>query len=396
MTGDAFKTCSLEGMMRPYSAARAQLGGRSQARLLPFQAALKLALMAWAGSILMSSCVAPAVEVTSTAAVSVPDTEASGAGSPTTTVRVSTTTTSSTSEEEVEPPSVEFLVELTPPVPSDQLEEWSPVLSIGYGAAPDLLGIDRFGPEYAAVDPSGVWWVLDTAKERLARFDTAGSFLGDISVDIYAQRPILLDDGTFLAFSFDQLLRVLDEKADVLTLATSFSPLTDDGSVVYGRAQDGVFPTLTFANGRPQTGEASWLRTRGGKQFRITNDADAGVVRVEWAGDQRGGIDLKTVRPGDPSAPLPVGFELATGENDTVYLLLIGSPVHDPETIGQLLARFVAISPDGTLATTAVSQAVFDEAGPASASHLVVQPNTSNVYLVTVSGGGLQVLRLSG
>lgn len=387
MTGGAFKPAASRGIMRPCSTARVQAGRRSQARLLRFRgAALKFALMAWVGSILMSSCAAPGVQVTPTSAVSVPDTEAGGGSSPPTSVQVPTTPTSSTTEEEVEPVRVEVVVELTPVVPSGQLEEWDPVFSIGYGAAPDLLGFDRFGPEYAAVDSSGVWWVLDTAKGRLARFDTAGSFLGDIGVDISAQRPILLDDGTFLAFSFDRLLRVRDETVDVSTLSTSFWPLTDDGSVVYGRAQDGVYPTLVVANGRPQIGEASWLRTRGGKQFRITDDADAGVVRVEWADPQQDAIDLKTVGPGDPSAPLPAGFELATGEDDTVYLMLFTGD----------LARFVAIPPDGTLVTTPVPQEVFDEAGPASASHLVVQPNTSNVYLVTVTSDGLHVLQLSG
>ncbi|GIU91809.1 MAG: hypothetical protein KatS3mg011_0715 [Acidimicrobiia bacterium] len=320
-----------------------------------------------------------------TAGVSTTVPEVSGPATSTSTTSIVDDSTSGSAEPVVQ----EAVVELTPLVAAEELDVWEHVLTLGYGPGRSQLGFDRFGPEYATVGRDGVWWVLDTMKKRVARFDAEGRFIDDIPVERPGQFPFLLDDGTFLAFGYDELVVVRRGLVSTRRLDESFSPLMDDGSVVFGRGYP--YPALFFSDGILQIGKTEWLRTRGGARFKLRSHPE--TLELEWDGRPATVLGLSFVGP-DGAAVTRGGFEVDTTHGDVVYLLVDGYRNEGDEM--QLVARLVAFTSAGVVGTVSVPGVVFDEAGPSTPAHLVIHPATSTPHLVAVDVTGLHIWRLAG
>lgn len=314
--------------------------------------------------------------------------------STTTTVPVATTATTA-------PAPVVRQAAVTLSGPADVTSGWwREVLSIGYGDSEDQLGFDQLpgvGSQFAAVGPDGSWWVLDSQKHRVAVFDGDGVLQQAFDIGrVSAWEPTVLDDGTFVAIAFGQVVVIRDGHVRTLPLSDGFWLLTDDGKVIYGRTRYALYPRLSITeSGASVVPGVEWLRTRGGVEFRVDYNNETGEVAVEFNGEPPGRVRLVPHLAGDPNTRIAVApAEVVSGQDNTVSVLLVG------EDNDGNVAALASIAPDGTLTSVApLPASYFDSVvdptfGP-TFGHLVVQPGTSTVYLVTVDTAGLHAYQLT-
>lgn len=321
---------------------------------------------------------------------------------PTSTLDSSATTLSATTAPDSAPTTTAGQ-ESTPTVLSVRVEgrpaiepsEWREIVTIPYGQDEMLLGFDptkKVGPEFAAVDPDGRWWVLDSQKKRIAVFDQDGHF--DISIDIGrmpAQFPTVLDDGTFVAIAFDQVLLVAGDEVATPAISEGFSPLASDGSVVFGRSRTGTYPRLSVTPPDASVVSAvEWLRTRNGNRFRVDADDQTGEVAVELDGNPPVRVNLFPHPADDVNRRIAVApLGVVTGQDGTITLLLLGA---EGDTN---VAAVVSISPSGELMEVApLPSSFFDTTVEPLFGYLAIQPETSNVFLQTVDEEGLHIFHL--
>ncbi|NOY54815.1 MAG: hypothetical protein GXP34_02395 [Actinobacteria bacterium] len=277
---------------------------------------------------------------------------------------------------------------------------WRDVLSIGYGDSEDQLGFDQLpgvGPEFAAVGPDGSWWVLDSQKHRVAVFDGDGVLQQAFDVGrVSAWDPTVLDDGTFVAIAFEQVVVIRGGQVRTLPLSEGFWLLTDDGKVIYGRTRYPLYPHLSITElGASVVHGVEWLRTRGGVEFRVDYNGETGEVAVEFNGDPPVRVRLVPHLADDPNTRIGVApVEVVSGQDNTVSVLLVGA-----DNDGNV-AALASIAPDGTLTSVAPLPAsyfdsVVDPSFGPTFGHLVVQPGTSTIFLVTTDMKGLHASQLT-
>jgi hypothetical protein len=294
-----------------------------------------------------------------------------------------------------EPITHDVTVTLTGPgVPAS--DWWSEVLTIRYGETEQWLGFDQLagvGPEFGAVAPDGTWWILDTQKHRVAVFDSQGRFVRAFDTGrVAGQFPTVLDDGTFVAIAFDQALTIGDGRVETWQLADSFSPLVDDGSVLYGRSS-ALYPRLSVTDsGVSLVSGVEWLKTRGGVEFRVDANDETGQVAVVFNGDPPVRVRLVPYLADDPNTQIAVApLYVVSGVDNTVSLVLVGADN------GNNVAALVSITPDGTLdAAVPLPPGFFFDSVEPLFGHLVVQPGTSSLYLVTTDKTGLHAYQFTG
>jgi hypothetical protein len=294
-----------------------------------------------------------------------------------------------------EPETHDLAVTLTGPgVPAS--DSWSEVLTIRYGDAEDQVGLDQLagvGPEFAAVAPDGTWWVLDSQKDRVAVFDSQGRFVQAFDTRrVAGQFPTVLDDGVFVAIAFERALTIGDGRVETWQLADSFSPLVDDGSVLYGRSS-ALYPRLSVTDsGVSLVSGVEWLKTRGGVEFRVDANDETGQVAVVFNGDPPVRVRLVPYLADDPNTQIAVApLYVVSGVDNTVSLVLVGADN------GNNVAALVSITPDGTLdAAVPLPPGFFFDSVEPLFGHLVVQPGTSSLYLVTTDKTGLHAYQFTG
>jgi len=319
----------------------------------------------------------------------VPEVATSATSTSTTSTSVVEDSTSTSGS--VEPVSQEAVVELTPVATAEARAVWEPIMTLGYGPGRSELGFEKFGPDYAAVDHDGVWWVADSAKGRIAKFDTDGTFIADIPVDFYVRLPVVMDDGSVWVFGSDKLLVVRGGQVSTYSLDGSVVPLLDDGAVVFGHGYP--YPMVSISRGSAYIGKTEWLRSRAGTRFRLRPYAETPppMMELEWDGRPATALRLSLVGP-QGAAVIFSGFDADTTHSDVVYLLVHGYLKEGDEL--ESVARLVACTSAGVVATVPVPVEVWDDAANAPAQ-LVVDPATDTLHLVAVDATGLHIWRLA-
>ena len=145
--------------------------------------------------------------------------------------------------------------------PSGLAEGWRLLFTLPYGDGADQVGVstggnggtEQQGPDYGTQAPDGSWWILDSAHRRLAHFDGAGAYLGDLPLPeehlhlgtyVQWQRPIDLADGRLVLTSttIDSPGLLLVDPASRefrrVELANDARPLITDGELLKGVRYD--------------------------------------------------------------------------------------------------------------------------------------------------------------
>jgi hypothetical protein len=323
------------------------------------------------------------------------------APTPTDDGNASTPTTPSTAAD----PGVDHLV--VPAAASGMPDTWQERFVIGYGPGKELLGTSPggdsgtldIGPEYGAPGPDGTWWFLDAAKARLAHYDPSGQFLDRVRIPrtmlvsgVYFQwqLPHVLADETLVAVrqSADgaRLLRLRDGVLDEVAVdAPLFTPMYDDGTLLYGFARRGKPVAVDPADGSLEPTSA--FRTPSGTPFSLKVGArlelelpDSGISKV---------LPIST----SSGAPAHVGVQVRAGADGTLHVFLVGAG-EDDESV-QLVGATM-ISPAGQVAEVEALSNPFSEADPGSPAQLVMAPGSSTPMLVYVLDDGVHVYERTG
>lgn len=282
--------------------------------------------------------------------------------------------------------------------PSRLGPEWREQFVARYGPAADQLGLASkpltLGPEYAAPAKDGSWWVLDAAKRRVVHLTAAGRFLGAVAIPtsmlaqgtyFQFQLPHVLADGTLVAVQQSEgpsdLLVVRAGRPKVLPSSRQFTPLADDGRLLYGYA-GGTPVSIDPATGR--VSDTAYFRTTTGLRYLVTPQPGAVTLALPDAG--------RTVRipvtAGGLSGPLTPSVEVAAGSDGAVHLLLTASPASDPNRV---VTGYATVDRTGQAYAAEPLRPLGSDVDPGTAAHLVIAAGSADPDLVFIDPDGLRV-----
>lgn len=286
---------------------------------------------------------------------------------------------------------------------SEMGDAWTELV-FPYGESPELLGTSpggdglTFGPEYGAQTGDGVWWFMDAAKLRVARYSEDGSYLDELPLPpevlvdglyFQFQNPIALDNGSVLASGYPDvdtaaILTVTPEAITSTTLDRADSWVTTDGLTLFGfSSADGSLAVLDPEVMVATTTE--WFLTRAGERYMVTIDGSNVTVTLP---DQDVAKTLQLRFSEDPTVEAFAGIEVETGVDGTLFILFYGAPESD-ESLG--IGGFVSITPDGIVSESEPVVDPYTPADPGSPSRLGVTPGTSNPWIMVIAEDGVHV-----
>lgn len=292
-------------------------------------------------------------------------------------------------------------LELVLPVAGELPPDWRLQALLPYGEAAHELGVaddhggaaTLRGPEFGAPDRDGNWWLLDSNKRRIARFDAAGRYLDQIPVPgptMGVQMPFILGGDTLVATGSRGLIarneRVVRYAAPEAQQLRSWT--YSDGTSVYG--DDGrSIHTFSVVDGEPVWGVADSLLTPDGRRFGIRVDPGArSVIHVELPDAAPAPVRLELAVLGAEPADTPVWpvIEFAADDAGRLHLLLYGHAEPGPQ-----LAGYTTIEPDGRVAPIEVVRDSFGAGDPGSPAHLRHVPGTEQIALMFADGDGVRI-----
>lgn len=321
---------------------------------------------------------------------------------PTTTEPVSTTSATAPASTSTTEPQGDTVTVLLHPF-GEMSPDWTELV-FSYGTTEDTLGTSpggeglTLGPEYGTQLSDGSWWFMDAAKLRLAHFDEAGGYLGQVEVpsDVLVdgqyfqfQFPIGLDDGTVMASGFrgeasTALLIMRDEVITEEVIDETVPWVTTDGTLLYGFSLADDAPASLDPTSVSTT-DVEWFLARDGSRYMVTvgdsevtvDMPDAGVTKV---------LPLRFSE--DPQIAASAGIEVETGIDGSLFILFYGAPV-----AGEIfdIGSLVRISPDGHVGQAEPITQIFTPADPGSPSRLGVTPGTSSPWLMVIGEDGVHV-----
>jgi hypothetical protein len=268
------------------------------------------------------------------------------------------------------------------------------------GTAPggDMGSLD-LGPEYGAQAPDGSWWILDAAKMRLAQYSETGEYLGAVPMRpehltqgqfFQFQLPRILADGTLVAQRMGgdttTLLLLEDGDTSLVSVPTDFGLRFDDGSSLYGFSGEGRLQTRVD----PHTGdpeEVDWFHTQAGTRFRLGIQGDELTVDLPDAPGANH-LSWRLAYAGDPTIPAYGMVEVASGEDGTLFLYILGGT---DSGVGEQLAGFMSISPDGVASPVEPTRDPFTPSDPGSPAHLGIQAGARTPWIMIVDTDGVRV-----
>lgn len=258
-------------------------------------------------------------------------------------------------------------------------------------------GIDRFvGPAYGTQSQDGRWWFLDTANRRIARFSEQGDYLNElilpaallINEELFDfQMPHALDHGAIVAFGVrgggTSILTVTDDQAYESLIASDVVWEVTDGRFVYGSTPEGLRERLATWEGTVST--IDWYVARNQSRYRTTIDGDVLNLELPDAGVTRS-ITMRFAE--QPELRLNFEIQVDTGADGTLFLLVYGAPLSDPDLkVGVL----IEMAPDGSVVRSQPIVDLFSETDPGSPAHLGVRPGTSSPWVMVVGDDGVHV-----
>jgi hypothetical protein len=288
-----------------------------------------------------------------------------------------TTSTPTTVPDPTAPPTAPpEVTEWILPVASEVPDTWTEAFVIPYGGAVDLLGSApggeglTLGPEYGAQAPDATWWILDSAKRRLAHVDEIGRFLDAVAVPtsmlahgtyFQYQLPRVLADGTVVAqrlgSNSTDLLELRSGTLRIVTVPGLFVTRADDGTRLFGFDDASNLMSVDPSSGR--LAEVDWFRTQTGARYRI-DVVDSGL-RIQLPDT---GVDETVAIAGsNGQGKVHPSLEIATGIDGAIHLLVLG--INESAESTQL-AGYATIAPDGTLSPIEGMRDPFSVADPGS------------------------------
>lgn len=268
-----------------------------------------------------------------------------------------------------------------------------------YGTAPGELGLTPaggnvlIGPAYGVQTIEGEWWFLDTANRRIAKFSEQGVFIGEQAVpdallvdgSLDFHMPQALDIGPLVAFGVrnggTSVMTVTETQVYESLIPEGVNWEVSDGTLIYGIGSE----RFQLAAWEGSVSAVEWYRARNESRFRVTVDQAEVVVELPDIGVTR---VLQIRYAAQPEIEVDIEAQVESGADGTLFLLISGSPLNDPELkIGGL----ISIDPDGTVGRIQPVAPLFSSADPGDPSHLGIRPGTTQPWVMVVGEVGVHV-----
>lgn len=282
---------------------------------------------------------------------------------------------------------------------------WVTALTLPYGAEPAGLGTSPggegldWGPDYGTQAPDGTWWILDSARKRLAHFDDEGAYLDQVllSADVLAngeyvqyQPPKALADGSLVLGSTsignggllvaapDGALRRVSSDRFVGVVGT-------DGERVYGFDSDGATVAVDPANGA--VGTVDGFTGQGGRPFDLVVGDGSLTVR---RGANQATVAVRAA--GEPDAAAHPSVEAVMGSDGVLSVLVTAIT---EETVGQprQYAGFLRFDEQARATPVEPVPSLWSEADPGSPAHLGIRLGDDRPWLMVVDTDAVRVYR---
>ncbi|HEX6947074.1 MAG TPA: hypothetical protein VF246_06960 [Acidimicrobiia bacterium] len=337
----------------------------------------------------------------------------SSGGQATTTTDVSTTSTTAATTTTTAPVTTTTVAATTTTLSPDGLvlplatdtmpDTWREVFFIPYGDTPDTLGTSLggdgggvfWGPEYGAQAPDGSWWFLDTAKFRLAHFDSEGRYIEQVVIPtemlvdgMYFQwsNPRVLDDGTVLASRYPgdtYFLRYRDGELDEFSVPVAAVPRIDDGDFLYALSFEDS--SLWMIDPVAETAERTEaMRAKDGRRF--TAAVSPSTIHLELI-DVALSQDL-VFTSGGIAGGAYLSIEVATDHEGSLHLFILGFPEADES---QQLAGYMKLSAEGQVLLLEGMMDPSSASDPGTPARLGVTPGTTNPTFMVIGTDGVRV-----
>lgn len=266
---------------------------------------------------------------------------------------------------------------------------WRRVFHVPYGAARSELGLKSQpveAPDYGAQDPSGRWWFIDTAKERIARHSSDGRYLDDVPVPhLGAWDPCIVGQDTFIAIGPRAPL-IRGNVVTPASLGTMLNVLYSDGRGCWVSSPDG-YAYVTVEGDALMQKSSPWLEPVPGE--RLTLSATKNQVQLDFSGGRRHKMVLN-VRSADGRALRPPELEYAVGPKGELFLLLVTAL--DTDAPAQEFAGMLTIGAGGEVSGPEALPTLFSDL-PGDSSVLHLEAGTDQPSLVVVLEDGVTVYR---
>lgn len=302
-------------------------------------------------------------------------------------------------------PSALATTTLALPHPSTLSAKWRNTATLPYGSATSRPGTSpggeglEFGPSYGVQLPDRTWWVLDTAKRRLAHFSDAGNYLGQavlparyLHLGVYVQwaNPQALADGTVVLTSTTidapgLLLRSPAGRFTRVGLDRFVNVVIGNGHSLYGFDEDN-----TMVRVRPRTGTITTVTDfvgQGGHAFRIR--VGAGQLRV-----RRPGVNLRLnlVDKTHPAATVFPSVEAAMGADGKLWILASGIVETSPGSAHDVVGLF-AVGRTGSVSVVFKSRTLTSDADPGDGHRLSLRHGGTRPTLMFIDPDAVRVYR---
>ncbi len=277
---------------------------------------------------------------------------------------------------------------------------WSE-LFFPYGEETEFLGMTAtgesiVGPNFGTQTGDGMWWFFDTARLRVARYTEQGVFVDEIPIP----EALLNADGAFdhglpQALDNGRVVATAPREGFTATLTFSGSNVvgsrvgvdavwgTTDGTALFGLATDGSI--LRLSPGDSSFAPTPWQMARDGSRYRATVQADQLLVELPDAGVTR---TIRMRLSEQPEVAVAFEVQVETGEDGTLFILVSGHPLTEPELgVGGLLT----IAADGTVGRIQAIPDLYPAADPGSPGHLGIRPGTSSPWLMVIGDTGVHI-----
>lgn len=337
---------------------------------------------------------------------------ADGTVTPTTTSAVTTTVAITTSVAETTTTSITEAPgdKIALAAPSPMGAAWTELFTLAYGDAPEHLGTSlggdgegiMWGPDYGTQMPDGTWWFLDAAHLRLAHFDEAGGYLGEVVLPeqylaqgqyFQYQRPHALADGTLGLSSSTPgapglLLLTPDGAISLVPLASYVGIHANDGRYLYGFDE-----TVGSVRVDPSSGTIEPVTDfagQGGEQFSIT--VGEGTLHITRPGVE---LDLGVESAADPEVAVHPMVEAAMGADGALSILVIGLVEETPGDISTVIG-FFRVDREGQITPVAAVREPSSPSDPGTGDHLGIRHGSDRPWLMFIDGDAVRVYGWAG
>lgn len=278
---------------------------------------------------------------------------------------------------------------------SVETDDWVLAVTLPYGPEASGLGVvGSLGPELPAPAPDGTWWIPDSHRNRVVRFDEDGRLLDsiDTGIEFALYGLAVLADGSMVAATQRSAIAYIKDGEVEYHPGPDLASLRAVGTRVFAQSMWGP---ATFSIEPTESGlevvTVEHFISRAGTPFTARMKS-GGTVEIRWVDEDKWLVLNVHLEPTDGGEAFAV-LEFDTDAKGNLHLLLTGfSIIGSSDTPGKR-SVYLEVAPDGSIVVLSTPNP-FGEYDPGSLGHLNVAEGTDRVFISRATAEGVEIYEL--